>query len=397
MKAAALAAGDSHNFGRRVEVRGRRVRKPRTLLWEWLLLAADSPLRRALDAAAGESGEDTFGFLPALRFYRERGGELRQVERVELEPLPRLGSAGRSELAGIFGRALALLSFLGVGDLHWENLVLGRDRRGRTVFGPLDVELVLDDFALPTETRLLPEADADYGATYRHAAGVRRLLPYLGKPVAAREVVRLASAYRATLDLLERHAASIAATLASVPGIDETPIRVTLRGTGEYTRARREPVWPPLLDAEAEQLARGDIPYFFRLGARPGIHYYGDPALEEVRSLPRRGDVPRLGPVLRLARGLRSPARATLKNDGLFALLGAFDHPSLGGTHASDGFTLTLRPRSLVVELPTGEELRAPRNLEVLAGSVYLPCRCGEVRSVFVPAVTACKARETPA
>jgi hypothetical protein len=25
-------------------------------------------------------------------------------------------------------------------------------------------------------------------------------------------------------------------------------------------------------------------------------------------------------------------------------------------------------------------------------GSVYLPCRCGEVRSVFVPEVTVCKA-----
>jgi hypothetical protein len=101
--------------------------------------------------------------------------------------------------------------------------------------------------------------------------------------------------------------------------------------------------------------------------------------------------------VLRVARGLRSPARATLRNDGLFALLGAFDHPSLAGTHASDGLTLSFRPRSLVVELPTGEELRAPRNLQALAGSVYLPCRCGEVRSVFVPAVTACKARGTRA
>jgi hypothetical protein len=382
-----------------VAVRGRRVQKPRTLLWEWLLLANDSPLRHALEAAATAegAGEDAFGFLPALRFYPGRGGELCEVERVELEPLPRVGGARRSELAGIFGRALALTSFLGIGDLHWENLVLGRDRRGRTVFGPLDVELVLDDFALPTETRLLPEADPEYGATYRHAAGVRRLLPYLGKPVAAREVARLLHAYRATLELLEHHAASIAEALARVPGIDATPIRVTLRGTSEYTRARREPVWPPLLDAEAEQLARGDIPYFFRLGGRPGIHYYGDPTLEEVRTLPRRGDVPRLGPVLRVARGLRSPARATLRNDGLFALLGAFDHPSLAGTHASDGLTLSFRPRSLVVELPTGEELRAPRNLQALAGSVYLPCRCGEVRSVFVPAVTACKARGTRA
>ncbi len=387
--------GDSHNFGRRVVVGARRVRKPRTLLWEWLLLGADSPLRRALSeaAAADGLGEDAFGFLPTLRFYPARGGERREVERIELVPLPRLSSAGRGALADVVGRALGLMSFLGVGDLHWENLVLGRDRRGNTVFGPLDVELVLDDFSLPTETRLVPEADPEYGPTYAHAAGVRRVLPYLGKPVPAPELVRLAGAYRATLVLLERHAPSIAACIAGVPGVGETPIRVTLRGTDEYARARSEPVWPPLLDAESEQLARGDIPYFFRLSERPGIHYFADPTLRTLRTLPRRGDVPRLGSVLRLARGLGSPSRETLRNEGLFALLGAFDHPSLTGTHESHGLSVTFRPRSLTLRLPTGEELRSPRNLRGVVGSVYLPCRCGEVRAAVVPAVGVCQAR----
>ena len=44
--------GDAHNFGRRVELRGDRVYKPRTVVWERLLLGADSPLRRRLDEAA---------------------------------------------------------------------------------------------------------------------------------------------------------------------------------------------------------------------------------------------------------------------------------------------------------------------------------------------------------
>jgi hypothetical protein len=44
------------------------------------------------------------------------------------------------------------------------------------------------------------------------------------------------------------------------------------------------------------------------------------------------------------------------------------------------------------VELPEGEELHSRRNLSAFVGSVYLPCRCGEVRSVFVPAVTTCEA-----
>ena len=92
------------------------------------------------------------------------------------------------------GRALALWGWVGVADLHGENLVLGREAGGRTVFGPLDVEMILADFARPTETKLLPDADPEYAAICRHAAGVRRVLPYLGKPIAAPELVEMVSA-----------------------------------------------------------------------------------------------------------------------------------------------------------------------------------------------------------
>src|SRR4051812_6729779 len=120
--------GDSHNFGRRVSMLGKRVVKPRTLLWEWLVLAADSPLRRLLDEAARRDGlaPDSFGFLPSLEFFPPRaralgrsvtaakaGGE---VERIALEPLPRLSRNDRRALAVIAGRSTALFSWLGVCD-----------------------------------------------------------------------------------------------------------------------------------------------------------------------------------------------------------------------------------------------------------------------------------------
>ena len=105
------------------------------------------------------------------------------VERLELEPLGRLSGKSRGELAAIVGKSLALWAWLGVADLHWENMALGRDASGAIVFGPLDVELILADLSLPTETKLLPDADPEYAAVCRHAAGVRRVLPYLGKPV----------------------------------------------------------------------------------------------------------------------------------------------------------------------------------------------------------------------
>jgi hypothetical protein len=393
------ALGDSHNFGRRVSLRAGRVAKPRTLLWEWLLLSAKSPLRRLLDAAAERDGlgSQAFGFLPTLEFFQARsrarlplGGE---VERLALEPLLRASKGQKRELASVVGRSLALFSWLGVSDLHWENLALGLNERGRIVFGPLDVEMLLADLSLPTETKLLPDADPEYAVICQHAAGVRRALPYLGKPVDVADLLALAGAYRATLLFLERHAAAIAKVFASLPGLRETPIRVCLRGTEEYVRAATEPLWPPLLDAESEQLARGDIPYFFRLYGRAGIHYYANRELTRLGRLPLRGDVPQLEPLLKLTAGLRSPSRQRLREDGLFAVLGAFDHPAFEGRHRSSELEVNFGARTLAVKLPQGEELRAGRRLGAFVSSAYLPCACGEVKSVFVPAVTKCRTR----
>ncbi|MGO8993128.1 MAG: hypothetical protein ACLQVI_07355 [Polyangiaceae bacterium] len=392
-----IPLGDSHNFGRRVSVGAGRVHKPRTLLWEWLVLGANSPLRQLLDEAAERDGlgSDAFAFLPALKFVRPRAREGGEVERIALKPLPRLSSEGRRALARIVGRSLALFSWLGVSDLHWENLVLGVARGGRVIFAPLDIEMILADLSLPTETKLLPDADPEYAAICRHACGVRRVLPYLGKPVDVTDLLAMAGAYLGTLAFLERHASAIAGVFADLPGLRETPIRVCLRGTGDYVRARSEPLWPPLLDAEAEQLARGDIPYFFRLYGQRGIHYYADRALRRLEKIPLRGDVPRLDPILRLSplsRALRSPTRKSLREEGLFTLLGAFDHPTFSGRRATDEIEVTFRARTLVVKLPAGEELQSRRDLRAFVGSVYLPCRCGEVRSVFVPSVTVCEA-----
>jgi hypothetical protein len=386
-----MLLGDSHNFGRRVSRKDGRITKPRALLWEWLVLSAESPLRRFLDDAAARDGlgADAFSFLPALsvRFDPlQVGGE---VEEIALSPLGTLSIEERRALAAIVGRSLALFSWLGVADLHWENLVLGRDDRGRVIFGPLDVELILADMALPTETKLLPDADPEYAEICRHACGVRRVLPYLGKPMEAADLIAMASAYAQTLAFLDRHARAIAAIFEALPALRETPIRVCLRSTGEYVSG--EPLWPPLLDAEMEQLERGDIPYFFRLYGRKGIHYYADVSLGQLDTLPLEGDVPQLDPLLSLSRGLRSPSRTTLREQGLFTILGAFDDRALKGTHQSAVLEVSFRARTLVVKLASGEELETRRDLSAFVSSVYLPCQCGEVRSVFVPAVTVCQ------
>ncbi len=156
-------AGDSHNFGRRVTLGETRVHKPRTVFWEWLVLGATSPLRALLREIAEEdpATRGTFEHLPELRFSSPTSRAGGTVERLALEPLGRPTRAGRRELAVVVGRAIATASWLGLSDLHWENLALGLGRRGRLVLAPRDVEIVFDDLAIPKATKLLPEADPD--------------------------------------------------------------------------------------------------------------------------------------------------------------------------------------------------------------------------------------------
>ncbi len=376
--------GDSHNFGRRVTERDGVIVKPRTLLWEWLLLAAESPLRTTLAAI----GPDVFDFLPSLGFTSHDARTGGEVTRPALDPLPPAVDTAR--LAHLTGRAIALYSWLGLSDLHWENLVLGADA-GRIVLAPLDVEMILDDLELPTQTKLLPEPDEDIVDVCRHACGVRRVLPFLGKPIEPAALVAMVAGYRRALGLLDKHAPAIAALFKSLPSLGATPIRVLLRGTGDYVGESGEELWPPLLDAEEEQLERGDIPYFFRLYGRSEIRYFTDESLSESEALPLEGDVPKLEPLLAVARDLRSPRRKSLREEGLFALIGAFDHRSFKGRYAFEDVAITFRGRTLIAELGR-EELETDRDLGRFVASVYLPCTCGETRAVFVPAVTMCDA-----
>ena len=272
----------------------------------------------------------------------------------------------RRALARIVGRSLALFSWLGVSDLHWENLVLGVDARGHVVFAPLDVEMILADLSLPTETKLLPDADPEYAEICRHASGVRRVLPYLGKPVDAADLLAMAGAYRSTLAFLDRSRARDRRRVRAparpardahsrVPPRDRTSTCArarSRRGRRCSTRSRSSS------PAATSRTSSG-------LYGRPGIHYYGDRDARRGSSDCRcEGDVPQLEPLLSLSRGLRSPSRKKLREEGLFTLLGAFDHASFVGRHASDELEATFGARTLVREAAHGRGAAHPAKPE---------------------------------
>jgi len=384
--------GDAHNFGRRVERRENVVFKPRSVYWEWLFLSSSSPLRQYLSQAARDDGleEGLFAFLPDLHFASPEARDGSEVQAITLDALPTLDADRQRDLAAIVGRSIALWAWFGVADLHWENLVLGVDKSGKIIFSPVDIEMVWADLSLPTETKLLPDADEEYAEICRHAAGVRRVLPYLGKPIDVQQLMTIVSAYQQMLIFLDRHARDIATLVGELPQLRTMPIRICLRGTEEYVQGNRKSLWPPLLNEEKEQLERGDIPYFFRLYDKPGIHYFASQDLTEIKTLPMEGDVPQLDPILQIAKGFRSKTRKTLREEGLLTVIGAFDHKAIKGTHEQRGLEVTFQKKTLLLKWPKDEEIEAHRDLSDFVGSVYLPCSCGEVRSVFVPAVTVC-------
>ena len=91
-----------------------------------------------------------------------------------------------------------------------------------------------------------------------------------------------------------------------------------------------------------------------------------------------------------LAEELGPPARFMDIAGSVFG----FDDPSFTGRHVSDELEVKFGARKLSLKLKSGEELSSKRNLSAFVGSVYLPCRCGEVRAVFAPAVTRCEPRD---
>ena len=337
--------GDSHNFGRRVSLRDGRVAKPSAVLWEWLLLCGQSPLRRLLAecAASDGLGRDAFAFLPTLEFFpgdEPVGGE---VEQVRLQPLEPLGAPEKRKLAQIVGRSLALFELAGR-----RRSALGepgaRSRRARP--DRFRSARRRDD---PGRSVVADRNEAAAGRRSRVRAGlparggVRRVLPYLGKPVAAPELLAMAGAYRGNARVSRAPRGSHRRRLWQAAGAAQTPARVLLRGTEEYVHAR--------FDARCGRRCSRPSRSSWRAATFPTS--FGSTASAAFTTTPiatltqldaaaaaRRCTAARPD-ARRRARTALAVAHSSCASEGLFTLLGAFDHPSLRRHAASDELSVT--------------------------------------------------------
>lgn len=255
-----FAIGDPHNFGRRVCLHdANHVYKPRPLIWEWLFLDAASPLRiHVRQLAAEQNQRNPFRLFPDLQFKTAEEDSLLKTGIVDRLVLSEVKDASLTEQVwqGI-GATVAIACWFGMADLHYLNMAWGCDHQGRFIFAPFDIECILDLFTLPSQTLLLPSHDLP--ATKTGLIKARQQMQ------SATETAALCQGYLRTLQFFKTNEKSVNQVLTELEGFSEWPVRVIIRSTREYVNAlNTQTGFSDFLPEESLQMARGDVPYFFR-------------------------------------------------------------------------------------------------------------------------------------
>jgi hypothetical protein len=272
-----IPLGDSHNFGKRVSLLADGyIHKPRSVLWEWLLLSKDSPFRAELAVLAKKrSLNSPLNAFPSLRFDLSSTGlyEEGKVERLQILP-PHPSSIPLTALESI-GSAIAFLVWMGIYDLHNENIFFGISVEGRPVFGPIDVECAMDDLYLPSQCHLVPSP-----GFHLADCGLLKLYSYLAEFPASGSVAAIAHGYLTAIEFLLKEEFQIMSLLTKAAHLAQASTRLILRPTREYYSILKNGTLPEtLLAGEAAQLRQKDIPYFFRPLTEKAIYYYSAPGI----------------------------------------------------------------------------------------------------------------------
>ena len=277
--------GDTHNFGRFVKTSGKNwILKPRSTFWEQLLLSVDSRFRDELDEILRD--EPLMDGLPRLVFRRSpRDSTSSLVERVNCHPAINFDPA---YLLEALGGLIAVAAWLGMSDLHNQNICVGTDARtGKLLFTPLDIEVIFTDLRLPSLTGILPTSCFE-----KKMAGLLPLAEVI-RNISPRESMAVACAYLRVSQKLLAKRESIVTLLQAIPCIYTEPIRMVMRSTEEYMtllgqELREDLAHFPLREEEAEQMQRGDVPYFYATMADRRIHYFTSRDLRQSASVKKR-------------------------------------------------------------------------------------------------------------
>lgn len=260
--------GDLHNFRKFVSVGQRVVTKPRNVLWENLFLSSNSKVRNLIDQVCKTNGiTSPFYIAPDLNF-QESKLHSGSVERLKLAELNRdISSDEVQALAAM----IALCYWFGIGDLHHENVSVGLNEAGTFVCFPIDIETIFEKMTHVRQTLLTPSSKVSASN-----CGLTKVLPQLMSLNIEAKTSFLIS-FSMMMNILNENSENILSEILKNEQINKYPIRMILRDTSSYRNHLEGKSELLRIDkAEAVQLNRDDIPYFFRYLNSDDINFYVD-------------------------------------------------------------------------------------------------------------------------
>lgn len=256
--------GDPHNFGRRVcETIDSQILKPRTTAWEKMFLS-NSIVRVTIDHIFKKIKLiSPFLAYPTLEFSSTSDGTL--IEKLIFNECSDL-TANEFDL---IGRSVALSMWFGLGDLHFENFIIGRSNSEKFIAAPIDIESIFDDLILPSQMLMLPSKDVP-----EKFCGLK---PIINNYLSNHDVSILLNGYFETLLVLNFNRHKITKAIKEfISSTSDSLIRVIPRATQIYHNVinKTEGFIPLLHVFESEQILRNDIPYYFRKVDSEEIQYW---------------------------------------------------------------------------------------------------------------------------
>lgn len=233
-------------------------KKPRPIYWEHLFFGRESPLAVHF-SAQGKFGRKISDYIFNLETQIENDwlGYSKAVHTADKVTVT-------EEHFYSFGVILAYCYFFGIRDLHRFNLIFTPSH-----LQVIDAEVVLTNLTLPNETLLLPFKDIAFDL-----CGLSHLAATV-EAISEENKLRIFEGYFDACAIFHRNQRSLFDTLNS--SVKNVPVRVIIRNTKEYRKhlTGKEKI-TDLFFEESEQLARGDIPYFFKRPGSTALYWISD-------------------------------------------------------------------------------------------------------------------------
>lgn len=266
------AYGDYHNCGKRVHYLGDgRITKPRTVFWEWLLLSSESPLQEL----------PVIGGVP--NFFKSQiqiNWQSRWLDGEVIEfPQINIGDNQQIDFESI-GQTLAVVSFFGIGDLHWQNVFPVVENDMLSIV-PIDIECIFHRLQVLSQTKIISDK--------RNSNSTSGLNTVVRRKIDIDELGMLSNAFCKTITGLDKHKLRITKVIESIIPTNQIPIRVITRPTTYYYDVLNSIQTGQSLNTiglkrcEKLQLDRGDIPYFFHFPNDKRIYFLNN-SLDVVES-----------------------------------------------------------------------------------------------------------------